>query len=300
MKRIVTSLCFAALLGSGALAHGADDESAQLQSIVSKISPAVVTVRALLKMQGGAGGQGRDMESRIELHGIVVGTDGLVMISNLPFSPASALGMFGGGPGGEGNEAKATPSDIKVIFEQEDKEYSAFLAATDSKLNLAFIKIEDLSDKKLTIADFSKTNSTTIGQRIISVSRLQKGYDYAPYFETSRINGEIDKPRKAWLIEGKISEFGLPVFDMNGEVIGALTTIQAGAKNESNDQSEMFGMVMRMLTGSGGLLRPFVLPSPVVNALIGQARIKAVAVAAERAKIKTAKPIPVVPKKAAK
>ncbi len=301
MKRVFVCMGIALMLGFANAAQGADDESAQLLNLVNKMSPAVVTVKALLKTQGGAGGQRSDIQSRIELQGVVVSTDGLVMISNTSLSPGSLFGALGNrGPGGDANEIKSVPSDIKIIFEQEEKEYSAFLAATDSKLNLAFLKIEDLNDRKLIFADFSKNVSPMIGQQVAAISRLQKGYDYAPFFETSRISGEIGKPRKAWLVDGNFSEFGLPVFDMNGNAIGALTTIQASAKNESNDESAMFAMTMRMMTGGGGIVRPFILPASVVNGVIAQARIRAVSVAAERAKNKTAKPTPSKPAKLAK
>jgi len=97
------------------------------------------------------------------------------------------LGNAGGGS--ETPNIKVIPTDIKVIFEQEDKEYTAFLAATDTKLDLAFLKIEGLGDRKLTAVDFAAAAVPTLGEQIVTVSRLRKGFDYAPYFETARISG---------------------------------------------------------------------------------------------------------------
>ncbi len=281
LKHNVLAVCglAAMMAGAGQIAR-ADDEASQLASLINKVSPAVVTLKIVLKSSAG---QGRDQESRMEMQGIVVDKSGLVMVTNTPFNPGRYMSVMGRGGGG-GNEMKSTPTDIKVLFAQEDKEYSAFIAATDTKLDLAFIKIEGLGDKQITAVDFSGTASAGIGDRVISVSRLEKGFDYAPFFSSSRISGAIDKPRKAYMIEGGIGDFGLPVYSPTGAVLGVITTVDAGVSNDSSEGIG-FSTAMRYAAG-GGLVKAFVIPAATVNALITQAKIKAVAVGAERAKNK--------------
>lgn len=273
----------AVLVLSGGVAR-ADEDAAKLQSLVDRVAPMVVTVKAVLKTEMNFGGQSRDSESRLEMQGIIVSKSGLVMVSNTPFSPGRLMGMIGG----DGPSIKATPSDIKVVFEQEEKEYSAFLAATDTKLDLAFLKIEDLGDRKLMPVEFTNGVTATVGQPMVSISRMPKGYDYAPFFRTGRISGMISKPRKAWMLDGSISDVGMPIFTLNGEVVGVLTTIESGAKNESAGDSMGFGMMMQMM-GGRGLLRTFIVPAAVVNGIIGQAELRATTQAAERAKQRAAK-----------
>ena len=261
----------------------ADDTATQIQSVVSKVAPAIVTIKAVMKTEFSANGQSRDVESRVTMLGVVVDKDGLIMISNAAFSPGRVMALMGQGDGSS-KDLKAVPIDFKVIFEQEDKEYSGFLAATDSKLDLAFIKIEDLGDRKLSTIDFSTGADPVIGQEILTVARLEKGYDYAPYFATARIGGVIERPRKAFLLSG-IGNFGLPMYTLAGENIGVVTTVESGVQSEGSVTD--VGTMLRFASG-GGLLRAFIVPTSVVNALIAQARLRAVTVAAERAKKKAA------------
>ncbi len=279
-----------ALLGLvGAIAGGAraDEVGDQLKSLLDKVGPSIVTVKLVLKTEMSMMGQSRDNEERTEVHGVVVDADGLVMINSTAISGDALSEMMGS----EGDfSMKMTPSDIKVVIEREEKEYVAFLAATDSKVGLAFLKIEDLGDRKLAAVDFSAATDPIIGQTVAAVGRQRKAYDYAPYFETARVNGEIAKPRKAWMMDGSISGFGLPVFTQGGQVVGVLTTIQARLRDDDEGAGGGmgFGRIMRMLSGGGmgGSGGGFILPGSIVKATIGQAKAKAVEVAAERAKQK--------------
>jgi hypothetical protein len=267
------------------------DEVDQVRGLMAKQSSAIVTVKAVLKMQI-TGGNGQETEYRTEMQGVVVSPDGLVMLSSMPFSTKSIASMFGGDTGDAGLGMKINPTDFKVVIEKEDKEYSAFMVATDTTLTLAFIKLEDLGDRKLTAVDFSGTTTPDVGQKLIGIARLSKGFDYAPYYKAAQVSGEIGKPRKAYILDGSIASLGLPVYSLSGDVLGALTTLAPGTKEEGGIADGMgFGFLMRMMGGGGGSLLPaFVVPNSAVNAVIAQAKTRAVTVAAERAKTKTTQP----------
>ncbi len=266
----------------------ADEQGAQIQALIDKQAAPICTVKAVIKTEMKFGGQSQDQESRITLSGVCVDPDGIVMLSNMPLSPNRAMEMFGGGrEGGDQFNMKASATGFKVTFEKEEKEYDAFLAATDTKLDLAFIKLEGLEGRKLPFVDFSSGTEAAIGQQVATVARLQKGYDYAAYIQTSRVTGAIAKPRKAWLLEGGVSELGLPVYSMTGQVIGVLTTIPAAGKDDSGDDSASFAMFMRMMSGGGMKMGgSFLVPAAPVNGVIELAKQRAVTVAAERAKKK--------------
>ncbi len=279
----------------GVLPVRADEESAQLQALVAKHAASIVTVKAVLKTEFKGGGESQDSESRITVQGVVVDADGMVVISNMPFSPKRMMEMFGGmgGPDGDGFGIKMSPTGFKVIIEREEKEYDAFIAATDTKYDIAFIKIEGLGDRKLQAIDFSTAASPTFGQKVIAVSRLGKGFDYAPFFQSARISGEIAKPTKAWMVDGSISSFGLPIFTATGDPIGILSTVPSGVKEDGTSDQMGFAMMMRMLGGGGSSAGgAFVLPGAPIRALLEQAKVRAVDVAAERAKKREAKPAP--------
>ena len=265
-----------------------EDEGAQFAQIVEKVAPSICTVKAVIRMEFKGGGQAQSNESRISLQGVVVDPNGLVLVSNMPLSPSRFYELMGMGEMSSQMGIKMTPVSFKITFEREDKEYDAFLAATDSKLDVAFLKVEALGDRKLAAIDLSAASNVLIGQRVVGVSRLGKGYDYAPFFQTARVNGEIAKPRKAWMLEGGFAGYGLPVFAATGELIGILSTVPGASKEEGGDDSMGMGMVMRML--SGGAMSPggsFVLPGAVVKSAADQAQERAIVVAAERAKKKS-------------
>lgn len=281
------------MLWAAACPVRADEEASQLQTLVEKTAPAVASLRVVLKTEYKGGGASRDQESRLTMQGVVVTPDGLLMLSNTPFSTKRMMEMMGAEGMIEDLGMKITPVAFKVSFPGDEKEYDAFLAATDTNLDLAFVKVEGLEGKTLAVVDFGSAVNPTIGQRVVAVSRLSKGYDYAPYFQSGRVVGEITKPRRAWILEGGISEFGLPVFTTSGEVIGVLTTVPSGVKDEGlgDSMSMGFSFLMRMLGGGGGGVAGgvFVVPGATVKSVIERAAAKAVEVAAERAKKKAQK-----------
>jgi S1-C subfamily serine protease len=128
----------------------AQNETVSVQSVVEKVAPSIATVKVVLKTTMRMGGESMEEESKMSLQGVVVTPDGLIMVSNSPFSPKRMMEILAGEAMPAGMDYKMTPTSIKVIFGNEDKEYDAFLAATDAKLDLAFIKVEGLGDRQLT------------------------------------------------------------------------------------------------------------------------------------------------------
>jgi len=284
-----------AVLAPLAMPARADQEADQLKALITKVGPSIVTVRAVVKSEYKGGGESESNDARITLQACAVTADGLVMVSNTPFSPKRLMEMMGG-DSAEGMQVKMTPTSIKVTIPGDEKEYDAFLAATDTTLDLAFIKIENLGDKKLTPVDFGASADAAVGQKVAMVSRFSKGYDYAPFFHTAVVCGEVTKPRKAWVIDGNISQFGLPIYAVSGEMIGVLTTVPGGVKDDGAADAMGFAMIMRMMGGGGSSAGGvFIVPGSAVKGIVEQASQKAVEVAAERAKNKDKAPAPTAP-----
>lgn len=276
-------------------AHAQNDLT-NMQAVVEKVAPSIATVKVVLKTTMKMGGESMEEESKLSLQGVVVTADGLIMVSNSPFSPKRMMEMLAGEVMPAGMDYKMTPTSIKVIFSNEDKEYDAFLAATDTKLDLAFLKVEGLGDRQLTPVDFGSATDVKLGQQVVAISRLTKSYDYAPYFALGQVCGEIAKPRRAWMLLGDISQLGLPVFTLNGELVGVLTTLAPEVKDEGGDTMG-FAIFMRLLSGGGssGTGGVFVIPGQQVKPLVEQASRRAVELAAERAKKKAEPPKPSTP-----
>jgi hypothetical protein len=180
------------------------------------------------------------------------------MISNDALQPSLPRQFRGG------IDIKSTPSQIRVTFPGETKEYPAILGATESKLGLAFVRIRDLEGKAVPSLAGEAAPEPAPGDRVYGVSRLGEGFDYAPYVDELRVSGRIAKPREMINIEGDFINLAHPVFDASGGVVGVLISQQA-----VND-------------GGSGV---FVLPWKVASGTIQRA-LKASETALEEAKAK--------------
>jgi hypothetical protein len=268
-------------------AHG-DPAGTQFAALLRDTAPALVTVKVVTKTTMQMGGKSADHESRIDIPGVVVDAGGLVMTSMLPFDPERLMRRFARGGAAKMPQVKSVPTEIEVLFEQDETEHGAFLAATDSKLGLAFLQLEAPGGRKLRAVDFSHPGGAALGDLVVAVSRLGKGFDSAPYFETARLTGEITKPRKAWVVDRSLSTLGLPVFSPAGGVLGILAIVDSGIADVGSEAS--FSMAMQMMSGGGGPIQFFVVPAPIVAAVIDQARQQAAQMAADRAAKKAAPP----------
>lgn len=242
------------------------ETSKAYKQVLERVQQNIVTVRAVISVDVKAEGESQSNESKFSMQGVVLTDDGLVMASGALLSSESFKQLLGLGDD-ESVSFTITPQSFKIIFGAETKEYDAKLVATDSQLGIAFLKITNLEGRTITPIAFSN-EELSVGIELISVSRLPKGYDYAPYFSTGRIISEVSKPRKAYLIEGNISELGLPVYNMRGEALGVLVILQHGLKDEEVD----FGFLSNFGDDSRAA---FLLPAASLRPLIEQARQRA-------------------------
>ncbi len=273
MNGSTITLCTALTLSlaRAGLAQGETD----LADLLDRTASSIVTVKVVIKKEISVMGQSQNEDSRSELPGVVVDDSGLIMISNAEISADRAKAALSGNPMAANLDLTMTPTDFQVIFGNEEQEFSAFLVAKDTKLDLAFLQVEDLGGRKPAAISFAEGTKPAIGETVVAISRLKKGFDYAPYGTTARISGAIRKPRKAWIIDGALDSYGLPIFSSSGGVIGVLITLAPTTMDDSGGSS--FGGMMRMLRGGSmdSGVGTFVLPAKVVNGLINQSRIRA-------------------------
>lgn len=238
------------------------ESSNAYKQVLERVQQNIVTVRAVITVDVKAEDQSQSNESKFSMQGVVLTSDGLVMASGVLLSSESFKQLLGLDDD-ESVSFTITPQSFKVNFGSETQEYDAKLVATDSQLGIAFLKITNLEGRTITPIAFSN-EELSVGKEVVSVSRLPKGYDYAPYFSTGRIIGEVSKPRKAYLMEGNISELGLPVYNLKGEAVGVLVILQHGLKDEEVD----FGFRSNFGDDSSAA---FLLPTAALRPLIEQA-----------------------------
>lgn len=257
-------------------AWAAEDPSpSSLQNLMQTITPALVMVKIVFKTQMSAGGQSSSSEGKTETTGVVVSPDGLIMLPTNSYALDINSFFVNAGGGGDNSDfkSKTIPTEFKVTLGNDAKEYSATLVATDSILGLTFIQITNLQDKKLAAVDLSGAAQPVLGQRVILFQRLGKGYDYAPFFHTTLICGEIHIPRHAYLLDGGGMSTGLPVYDLSGKPLGILAALAPTVVE--TDSSGMSMEFVRRLFSGGGFSQVFLVPADSVNLVIAQAKERA-------------------------
>jgi S1-C subfamily serine protease len=210
-----------------------------LESHLDAIAPAIVTLQVLLKYEG-------DFEGTTWAHGAIVEPSGLVMLSN------ADLGA---------GEAKI--ADVKVLLGNDPKEWQAVLVARDSALDLAYVQVLGLGEKRLPALDLAKAlearaSEPRLGETLFGVTRAGRGFDYAPAIRRLYFSCRIESPRRMWDLTGEFFESGLPVFDLAGRAVAVLVN---QASTEGADE------------GGGSHEDVFALPlAPVVKSLAAARR----------------------------
>ncbi|MCC7139359.1 MAG: serine protease [Planctomycetes bacterium] len=239
----------AALLASAAPTRAADAPSPapagardagpqpDLEAVLARVAPAVVTVQFLLRYEGG-------FETTDWAHGVVVDPSGLVLL---------ASGNVGGG------DAKL--ADVKVLLGADPKEWPAVLVARDSTLDLAYVQVLGDEGRPFAHVDLdaaaARKPEPRLGEPLCGVTRTGRAFDYAPSVRRLYFTTRIEAPRRMWDFAGEFGEAGLPVFDATGQPVAVLSR-QSGT--EGADE------------GGGSSTDTFALPLSTVVKSLEQAR----------------------------
>lgn len=265
MKYTVLAAMAAAFLFALPSPIQAGDDGVLYRSILEEKAGSIATVKLILKVKISFMGQGQEMENETEVPGVVVDEKGLIMIAGGALDPSLPINN-------DQIDVKVTPIGVKVIFVDEDEEYDAVIAAKDTNLSLAFIQVKDLAGKTVAPVSFADSAKVAVGQELIGVSRFQKGFDYAAYFGTIRVAGEVFSPRPLFAIDGGFDGLGLPLFNADGKVAGVLA-MQEGSEGAGGGDGGPMGMLLDLAGGPGGNV--FLLPADTVRVTIEQAKLKA-------------------------
>jgi S1-C subfamily serine protease len=215
----------------------AHDDGALYKSLVEKVGPSIVTLKMVLKFQG-MGDEGRDHE----VSGLMIDPKGIILISNVMIG-GSARGMT------------ITPSDVRVLFANEDESsegLKARMIARDSELDLAWFQIDDEKAKDRTFAavDLSPSAGGALGDRLYTVQRMDKFFDRTTFVSEGAVGGTTAKPRKLIIPSGFQVEPGGAVFGADGKVVGVGAIILP-----SEDDMDM-GSPGQMYSRTGPLILP--------------------------------------------
>ncbi len=266
-----------------AAAAGAAPRELSHEELLSRISPAIVSVKVVLKTEFNMGDSIQEQESVLDALGAVVDPDGLILLWNSQLSATRLMDAVQQMGEGEDFKLKMTPTDFRVTVAGDSREYRAFLAASDSELDLAFLQFEERPERPLVSVEFGHARPTRVGDTVIGVSRLSPAFDRAPFFETGRIAGRISKPAQAFILDASPALLGLPVFDLEGRAVGAVATVLSRVSEPAAQSSDLMSYFAlgrgRMESGPLGV---FLLPGERVQELVAAARLRARELLAER------------------
>ncbi len=214
------------------LASSDDDYTEAYRRLVDQRSPSVVPVKYVITVA--AGGQEQRNEDRTQ--GVIVGADGLVLISARAVS--FDLGSLNRrSPGAEG-AVVANSSDFRVRLPGSDEWRTADLVTRDTELGLAWLRVRDASGQPF--VDFERLSQPEPGRVFYTLLRTSDEWGAVPLVRPGMILGETRVPRSSLLVDGMP---GL-AFDAEGRPMGYVDLDLAAM---SRSQGDMADMVMHML-----------------------------------------------------
>ncbi len=282
--KIVAGLSLLAMLWTGSVAPAGAADATGWTTLLDRYAPSVVNIRVTLRTEvEGSGAPAQ--ESTDEVRGALVDDSGLILVWNSDFSAGRTAELFSRFSGNDSMHIKVTPTDIRVTLPGETQERSAFLAASDSDLDLAFVQLDEKPATPLPFIDFAKSAPLAIGDELGTVSRLSSAFDRAPFFDLVTVTGQVHKPRDAWIVGGgNATQVGLPYFTADGRPAGVLVTfVSKTGEATSRNAGKMFAELMSLGRGASevGPVGLFLLPAERVKGVIELAKQRAEELLAE-------------------
>lgn len=195
-----------------------DETTAIYKKLLDTVGPALVTVKFVMKIDGGPMGEGGDGGRDVETTGLVMESSGLVLVSNAKMGGlASRMGM------------SVNPTNIKVLVGDDTEGLRAKILARDSELDLCWIQMDDDKakaggGKTFAAVDFAAGTSAALGDKIFVVERMGKFFDHALSVDEGRVGGATRKPRALLIPTGfggsQREMLGSPMFNSDGKVVG--------------------------------------------------------------------------------
>lgn len=232
-KSLVLGAAVVALSLGLAGAAVADDIAVTGRNIATQWKDTVVHVELVLKMKRSYNGETQTKEMKGTGIGVVIDPSGLVVL------PFAAINPTESGSDGDGSDSdiKSEITSIKIrLGDGINVPYKVVLR--DKDLDLAFIKPVNKLPNPVAAVDLKNSTSTDVLSRVMVLHRLDKIGGYALAATLQRVNAIIEKPRKCYTItmSNEGSQYGGPVFSMDGKIIGLLLTRSIGS-SDSDDSS---------------------------------------------------------------
>jgi hypothetical protein len=242
-----------AAAGTAGPCRGASDG---YEAVLAKRSPALVTLKYVLKidMGGMMGGGPQEMES--EVTAIMIDPHGVVICSNTELNGVAGFMQRMMRARGMPMDISATPTDIKVLIGEDVEGRNADLVARDTELDLAWIRITAPGDAEFEHVDFKQSIEPVVGEPVVGLRRLDRYFGRTAVLTEGRIGGITQKPRRLYVPTGD-DRMGLgnPIFTSGGQTIGIMVS-QAPDDEDAEGMQGMMAMMSGMQEGMAGMILP--------------------------------------------
>jgi len=239
LTRTMRPLFAAAFIATAAIAAPAPAQppstSASLTKLVGEKAPAIVSLKFILKGEGG--------EQERDTTGVLIESGGLVLASNADF----------GGLASRFGQSVPTATDIKVLVGDDTQGVAAKIIARDTELGLAWVQVEAAPATPYAFVDFASASTPSIGDDIYRVSLMGKFFGRSPMVAKGHVGAIVTKPRKMFIPSIGLAGggMGIPIFDVTGRAVGITTVILP-------DEEEMQGSMSDVEAAMqfGGMILP--------------------------------------------
>lgn len=177
------------------------------QRLTQSSAAAIVTVKYVMSMTG----SGNEDRREDRAQGVVVGTDGLILVNDRAVS--FDLSAFGGGRTGASMVAKS--SDFRVQMQGSEEWLVADLVTRDPSLGIAWLRLRE-APKGLTAVNLSNNVKPEPGMVFHSLLRTSESLGNVVVWRPGLVLGQTSVPKSRLLVDGVP---GL-AFDDQGRVMG--------------------------------------------------------------------------------
>ena len=251
---------FSFLLITATVATRADETADAGRKILAQNQDAIVTLKAVLKISGSAGGNAiNQQEQRVELTGTVVDPSGLTIVSYTMIDPSSAAKsqirrmLAQHGKSTSDVDIRSEVTSAKLVL-GDGTEIPATIVLRDEDLDLAFFRPTTKPAKPLAAIAITPVSTPQMLDQVYLLNRLSNVAKRTVAVTLGRIDAVVQKPRLFYSVGAAVtgSPLGGPSFTPDGKLVG-FSLIRKNANSEDDDVVSG--------PGSQGGLMPVVVPA---------------------------------------
>jgi len=197
----------------------AADLRATGRATAEHVRRAVITIRIVLKLKIGFGGQAQDQEQKVEAAGVVIDPSGLTLASAASIDPSAALRKLAGGQASR-MKVEAEVKETTLLLD-DGTEVEADVVLKDSDLDLAFLKPRDRARRFSALTLRPRTGMVPLLTPIFVVARLGKLTSRALAVATGEIRASVRGPAPYYVTDGETASFtGSVAYTADGVPLG--------------------------------------------------------------------------------